>query len=290
MKRLIVNADDFGLTRGVNQGIAQAFREGILTSTTLMANGPAFEDAVERARANPGLGVGCHLVLVGGRAVAAPNQAGSLVDRNGMLPHGLLALVTYLACGIVQPKDIESEFRAQIECVRAAGIEPTHLDTHKHTHSHPKVMEALARVAKEFGITRVRKPFESLRNVFGMPRGGGNGRASAKQRATAAVARTGAPRFQRVITRYGLRTPDYFFGLGLTGHLASPAVLRVLNALPEGTSELMCHPGMCDDELERTETRLKHQREVELAGLLDPAVRNAAQQQGIELVNYRALN
>ena len=290
MKRLIVNADDFGLTRGVNEGIARAFREGILTSTTLMASGPAFEDAVEQARANPRLGVGCHLVLVGGRAVAGPKQARSLVDANGMLPRSLLALVTRLACGMVEPKDIESEFRAQIGRVRAAGIEPTHLDTHKHTHSHPKVMEALARVAKEFGITRVRKPFESLRNVLGIPRRGGNGQVSAKRRATMAAARTGAPRFRRIITRYGLRTPDYFFGLGLTGRLASPGVLRVLNALPEGTSELMCHPGVCDDELERTETRLKHQREVELAGLLDPAVRNAAQRQGIELVSYRALD
>jgi len=290
MKRLIVNADDFGLTRGVNEGIARAFREGILTSTTLMANGPAFADAVEQARANPGLGVGCHLVLVGGRSVAAPKQAGSLADRNGMLPRSLLALVTQLTCGRVQPKDIESEFRAQIERVRSAGIKPTHLDTHKHTHSHPKVMEALARVAKEFGITRVRKPFESLRNVLGLPRSGGNGRGSAKQRATEAVARTGAPRFRRIIARYGLRTPDYFFGLGLTGRLAGSAVLRVLNALPEGTSELMCHPGLCDDELEHTETRLKHQREIELAGLLDPAVCNAARGQGIELVSYNALN
>ena len=285
-----MNADDFGLTHGVNQGIARAFREGILTSTTLMANGPAFEDAIEQARANPGLGVGCHLVLVGGRAVASGKEAGPLVDRNGMLPRSLIALVTYLACGVVQLKDIEAEFRAQIERLRAAGIEPTHLDTHKHTHSHSKVMEALARVAKEFGITRVRKPFESLRNVLGIPRSGGNGRASAKQRATAAVARTGAPRFRRILSRYGLRTPDYFFGLGLTGHLAGPAVLRVLNALPEGTSELMCHPGVWDDELERTETRLKRQREVELAGLLDPAVRNAAQQNGIELVSYTALD
>jgi chitin disaccharide deacetylase len=289
MKRLIVNADDFGLTRGVNRGITRAFHDGILTSTTLMANGPAFEDAVEQARANPGLGVGCHLVLVGGCAVAAPRQAGSLVDRNGMLPGGLLALVTYLACGRVQLENIESEFRAQIERVRAAGIEPTHLDTHKHTHSHPKVMEALARVAREFGIRRVRKPFESPRNVLGMPRSPGNGRGSTRQRATAVAARTGAPCFRRIVARYDLRTPDHFFGLGLTGHLAGPAVLRVLKALPEGTSELMCHPGLCDDELERIKTRLKHQREMELAGLLDPVVRNTARQQGIELISYKAL-
>jgi chitin disaccharide deacetylase len=289
MKRLIVNADDFGLTRGVNRGIARAFREGILTSTTLMANGPAFDDAIEQARANPGLGIGCHLVLVGGRAVATARQAASLVDRDGMLPGGLLVLITRLACGMVHAKDIESEFRAQIERLRAAGIEPTHLDTHKHTHSHPKVMEALARVAKEFGITRVRKPFESLRNVFGMPRGEGNGQPSAKQRATAAVAQTGAPGFRRIIAKYGLRTPDHFFGLGLTGHLGGPAVLRVLKALPEGTSELMCHPGVCDDDLVRTATRLKRQREVELAGLVDPAVRNAVQHHGIELVSYRGV-
>jgi hopanoid biosynthesis associated protein HpnK len=290
MKKLIVNADDFGLTRGVNRGIVQAFREGILTSTTIMANGPAFDDAVEQAQANPALGVGCHLVLVGGRAVARPGEVPSLVDSDGRLAESLLSLVARLACGIVKPGHIERELRAQVERIRGAGIEPTHFDTHKHTHILPQVMEPLAKVANEFGITRIRKPFESTRKMLDLLRGGTDGRPSISQRAKSAAARAAAPRFRRLAAAHGLRTPDYFFGIAITGRLGAAALLRILEGLPDGTSELMCHPGVCDEDLDRTATRLKHQREVELAGLLDPAARRASTDRGIELISYREFN
>lgn len=290
MKKLIVNADDFGLTRGVNQGIIQAYREGILTSATLMANGRAFDDAVELAHANPGLGVGCHLVLVGGRAVARPEDAPTLVGRDGNLPESLLALMVKLACGVVKSADIETELRAQVVRIRAAGIAPTHFDTHKHTHILPQVMEPLAKVANEFGITRVRKPCENPRNVLGAPRRNANGRPSISQRAGSAVAQAVAPRFRRLAAAHGLRSPDYFFGVAMTGRLGAPAVLRILESLPDGTSELMCHPGVYDEELDRTPTRLKREREIELAGLLDPAVRRVVRERGIELISYREFN
>ena len=132
MKTLIVNADDFGLTPGVNEGILRAFREGILTSTTLMANAPAFDDAVARTREHPDIDVGCHLVLVGGKSVAPPEEIPSLAKRNGDLPNTLFELVCRLWGGLVVEADIEREFRAQIERVIAAGITPSHLDTHKH--------------------------------------------------------------------------------------------------------------------------------------------------------------
>src|SRR4051812_17945246 len=110
MKRLIVNADDFGFTRGVNAGVARAFEAGILTSTTIMANGDAFEDAVEIARAAPGLGVGCHLAAVGGRPVAPARDVDSLLDKDGLLPATLTQLMVRLARGQVQSDDIEREF------------------------------------------------------------------------------------------------------------------------------------------------------------------------------------
>jgi hopanoid biosynthesis associated protein HpnK len=289
MKKLIVNGDDFGLTRGVNAGIVRAFREGILTSTTLIASGDEFDDAVELARANPGLGVGCHLVLIGGRAVAPAGDVPSLADKNGKLPGSLLALVGKLSCKMIHRRDIETELRAQIERVRRAGIEPTHVDTHKHTHSHPQVMEALVRVAGETGIRRMRKPFEDPRNFLGIgPHR--NGRIPVKQRALVAAARTAAPLFRRLAKSHGLATPDHFYGLRATGRLEREAILELLERLPDGTSELMCHPGICDEDLERTPTRLKRQREAELAALTDAGLRKAAAERGIRLVSYRELN
>src|SRR5271154_2160978 len=137
MKELILNADDFGLTRGVNEGIIRSHCEGILTSATLMATGPAFDDAVERAKATPTLGVGCHLVLMGGTAGAKPSEIPSLVDVNGLLPESLGIFVTKVTSRSIQTRDIEIELRAQIQKILRAGIEPTHVDTHKHTHVHP---------------------------------------------------------------------------------------------------------------------------------------------------------
>ncbi len=288
MKQLIVNADDFGLTAGVNAGIVRAFREGILTSTTLMANGAAFLDAVEQAKANPKLGVGCHLVLVGDRAIAPREAASSLVDRNGRLPVSLFSLVAKLVGGRVRVREIENEFRAQIACLRSAGIEPTHLDTHKHTHSIPQVMDAMMRVAQETGISRVRKPYEDTQHGAAAPKRNGN--SQLRQRALAAAARSTAPRFGRLVRKTGVRTPDYFYGIHLTGSLRSEALLEILETLPDGTSELMSHPGLCDAVLQQLSTRLKHQREQELAALIDPAARRAVERQGIHLISYRELN
>ena len=290
MKRLIVNADDFGFTAGVNAGVVRAWRDGIVTSTTLMASGAAFEDAVGLARAHPELAVGCHLVLVGGRALARPKDVPSLADGEGSLPRTILGLVARLASGSIHIREIENEFRAQIERVQGAGIQPTHLDTHKHTHVHPKVMEALVKVAGEFGITRIRRPFEDPRRLLGFSFGGGNGRASLKQHAAALAIHPAARHYGDLVKSRGLRTPDHLYGMAMTGHLAAAAIFRLLAGLPEGTGELMCHPGLCDDELQRAPTRLKRQREVELEALTDPAVRQATERHGVQLITYRELS
>lgn len=284
---LIVNGDDFGLTRGVNAGIIQAFREGILTSATLMANGPAFEDAVELGRANPQLGVGIHLCLVSGPAVASAKDIPALADRDGQLPKTLFVLLTRLSGGWIPTRQIEREFRAQIQRVLDAGIRPSHLDTHKHTHTHPRVMEALGRVANEFGIRNVRKPFEDFRTALGSHT---DGHTNTRQVISAVAAGTAAPLFRLLVRSYGLRTPDHFFGLTTTGRLSSKELLQVLELLPPGTSELMCHPGVCDEELEKSPTRLKRERQIELEALTDPDVRRAAEKRGIRLICYEELN
>ena len=287
MKRLIVNADDFGFTRGVNAGIVRAYKTGIVTSTTIMANGEAFEDAIELVRTNPGLGVGCHLAVVGGRPVAEPSRVPSLVDDEGALPATLTQLMIKLARGSVSTDEIAREFRSQLERVALAGIQPTHLDTHKHSHTHPQVMKALARVAAEFGIKCVRNPFEG---VFAPAQLSSLSKwAYLKQYALSAAIQPGAIQFKRLARAHGLKTPDRFFGVGLTGMLDSAAIRSMMESLGEGTTELMCHPGVYDDDLDRAPTRLKREREHELEALSDPSLRRLAEEQGIELINYGEL-
>jgi hopanoid biosynthesis associated protein HpnK len=283
--QLILNADDFGLTRGVNEGILRAHRDGILTSTTLMANGDAFEHAVELAGKAPTLGVGCHLVLIGGKAVASPRDVASLVDREGKLPRSLPSLLRRVTSGGIRPAHVEAELRAQIEKIRAAGIEPTHLDTHKHSHAHPGVFAALGRVAKELGIHRVRRPIESLRRSWSS-----GGRARTAQLIAASAVRALAPRFNAIARKYELRSPDYFLGLALTGHLGPQALRQLIESLPEGFSEIMMHPGIYDQDLARTGTRLLRERQMEMNALLEADVKQAVAARGVRLVSYRELS
>lgn len=288
MKALILNADDFGLTLGVNEGVIRAHREGILTSATLMANGEAFEDAVRRARENPSLGVGVHLVLVGGRPVAPPGEVASLVDENDEMPSSLASFVAKVTAGLIRDEHIERELTAQIRKVRVSGIEPTHLDSHKHTHAHPRVMESVARVARQCGVTRIRKPFEALRDSW---------RSANVQSVSGAIQLMGAtaaqisvPRFDAVSRRYGLRSPDHFLGLALTGQVSSAALCRLIDTLPHGTTEIMLHPGICDSDLQATGSRLQAQRETELDALLTPGLESVLAEREIRLISYRELN
>ncbi|MFY9692019.1 MAG: ChbG/HpnK family deacetylase [Candidatus Acidiferrales bacterium] len=288
MKELILNADDFGLTKGVNEGIVRAYREGILTSTTLMANALAFDDAVERARANPKLGVGCHLVLTGGPPVSAPQDVPSLVDKSGRMPSSLGAFVARVSYGAIRAEDIDRELRAQIGKIRAAGIEPTHLDTHKHTHAHPRVMEVLAQVAQDLGITRVRKPAEYLRDSWKMVCGESG--APPKQLAAVAAVRLFSANFDSISKKHGLRSPDTFLGVAATGLLGPEPLCHLIDTLPEGRTEIMLHPGICDEDLARTGSRLQQQRQLELDGLLAPRARRAIDHHRVRLISYRELN
>ncbi|HUA01554.1 MAG TPA: ChbG/HpnK family deacetylase [Candidatus Aquilonibacter sp.] len=288
MKELILNADDFGLTKGVNEGIVRSFREGVLTSTTLMATGPAFEDAAERARDNPNLGVGCHLVLTGGVAVAPPGEISSLVDKSGLLPESLGAFLVRVTSGKIRLTHIERELRAQIAKIRSAGIEPTHLDTHKHTHAHPVVLKVLARVAKDLGIERLRKPAEHLHDSWRLMCSETG--ASAKQVAAVAAVRILSTNFASVSRRYGLVSPDRFLGVAVTGQLGPNALCHLIDTLDEGRTEIMLHPGICDEDLVRTGSRLQLQRELEMEGLLASQVRRAIEHHGVRLISYRELN
>jgi predicted glycoside hydrolase/deacetylase ChbG (UPF0249 family) len=268
-KQLVVNADDFGFTPDVNQGIVEAHRGGILTAATLMANGAAFDDAVRLARETPALDIGCHLVLVGGHSLVSGKAFPPTVGR----------LVAALARRQIR---IYDELAAQVRRIAAAGIRPTHLDTHKHTHLAPPVLDAVARLSEEFGIRWVRRPFD-----FPLRAAGGTAPLATRLASGAMGLLRG--RFQRVLTRHGCRTTDHFAGFQITGRLRTAELVQLLELVPEGTTELMCHPGRCGAALRQAPTRLKESRERELEGLMSAEARAALERNGIELVNYAGL-
>jgi len=266
-RRLVVNADDFGFTPDVNQGIVDGHRGGILTATTLMANGDAFDDAVRLARETPSLDVGCHLVLIGGGSVLT----------GARLPATVPQLLLGLAGRRIRVYD---ELAAQVRRIVAAGIRPTHVDTHKHTHLAPPVLEAVARVARDFDIRWVRRPMDFPMHSLPAPR-----LTSLTNAAFGAL----RGRFHRVLDAHGCRTVDHFAGFQLTGRLGAAELVALAGELPEGSTELMCHPGHLGDALRHAPTRLKESRERELQALTAPEVREALERHAVELVNFAGL-
>lgn len=285
---MIFNADDFGVTRGVNDGIIRAHREGVLSSATLMGTGAAFDDAVGQAKLNSSLGIGCHLVLVGGKAVSDRGAVPTLVDSRGNLPASLPVFVAKVTAGHIRMQDIATELRAQIQKIRSAGIEPTHVDTHKHTHSHPRVMEIVCQVAKEFGINRIRKPVETLRDSWRSTYG--RGTRAATQVVAASAVRMVAPLFQAIAEKYGMNSPDHFKGLAATGRIDAETLGHLIVSLEDGTTEIMLHPGLCDADLAQTGTRLRMHRETEMNALIDPRVRASLLERGVRIISYRELH
>ena len=261
-RTLIVNADDFGFTRDVNAGIIEAHRNGILTATTLMATGEAFDDAVRLAKETPSLDIGCHLVLVG-----APG-----------FPLTIPQLVRAVALRRI---DVYEKLSQQVRRIIDAGLSPTHLDTHKHTHLLPPVLEAVARISEEFRIPWVRRPFD-----FPLQPGGVGG---AKRAWTNRIMRVMTGRFRSALALHHCRSTDWFAGFKLTGSYGSKDLIDVIRALPEGVTEFMCHPGRCGDDLRSARTRLKESREEELRALTAPQVRVALAEAGVTLASFREL-
>jgi len=268
MKLLVVNADDFGFTRDVNAGIVQAHTQGILTATTLMANGAAFDDAIRLARETPTLDVGCHLVLVGGASLLDGRQFPATVSQ----------LIHAIAVRRIRPVE---ELRTQIRKIVDAGIAPVHLDTHKHTHLFPPVLDAVARLSEEFKIPWVRRPFDFPLQPGEVP---------LKKRLVSGAFGFVRSRFHRVLSKHGCRTTDHFAGFQITGRYDAGHVADLIRSLPEGSTEFMVHPGILGEELKVAKTRLKQSRADELAALTSPQARAALAETGVRLVRYRELH
>jgi len=287
MRNLIVNADDLGWTEGVNRGIVEAHRKGLVTSTTLLANGRAFDSGIEAARENPELGIGVHLNLSDGPPTAPRDQVQGLLNEAGELDGGPRSLLLRIASRSLPLEEVEREWDAQIRRIRGAGISPTHLDGHKHVHMFPGLFELALRLAKKHGIRaiRVAKEESSLRSALSAGAAQNTGMVL-KQGVQARGLKLLARDARGLADREGVTTSDYFCGITQTGQLTREGIEEFLEILPDGTTELMCHPGYVDEELRKTATRLQDSRETELDILTDPEVRKTVAKRGIRLINY----
>jgi hopanoid biosynthesis associated protein HpnK len=260
--QLIINADDFGLTPGVNRGIAELYAAGLLTSTTLMARAQASDEAIEMAKAHPALGVGCHVVLADGRPMSATGDIPTLIEQGtGHFPAGIGSFVIRVLARRIQPAEIDREVRAQIEFLQSKGLRLTHIDTHKHTHMFPTVLRAVLRAACACGIRAVRNPFEPRWAI-----------RATKQAPWLRLAEVGALRWlepvcRRIISEEGFTTTDGTVAVAGTGTLDAAMVRTLLKQMPAGTWELVSHPGYNDADLAQVRTRLRESRDVERVAL-----------------------
>jgi predicted glycoside hydrolase/deacetylase ChbG (UPF0249 family) len=287
VRNLIVNADDLAWTEGVNRGIAQAHRYGIVTSATILANGAAFASAVELVKATPSLAVGVHLNLSDGKPVSPPETVPSIVNDRGEFKGGPEALLLRVARRNLRIKEVEMEWETQIRKVVNAGIQPTHLDGHKHVHMLPGMFEIVLRLAKRNAIPAVRISHEgsSLRAALSSGENQ-NIPLVMKQGMQARVLKLLARDARALAEAAGIATTDYFCGIAQTGELTIEGMKCLLQNLPEGTTEIMCHPGFMDKELEESATRLRDSRELEVQILTSPDLRNLVASQGIRLIDY----
>jgi predicted glycoside hydrolase/deacetylase ChbG (UPF0249 family) len=285
LRQLVVNADDLGLTVGVNDGIFDAHERGILTSASIFANGPETPDAIQRSRLHPTLGIGAHLALVDGTPALPAWQVPTLVTNDGRFHSSWKPFIVACLRGQISLDEVERELTTQINRLRQAGVELTHLDTHKHVHLYPPLFRIVARLAVRFGIRVVRVPFERL-SAYSIAAGDDHTQRTARRQAWSnALTWFWALRNYKVARSLGLRTPR-FMGRIHTG-VMSPATLRsLLTATEPGVTELMVHPGQLDDALRQVNTRLLESRQQELNLLSSLETRALLMAERIELVRH----
>ena len=282
-RRLIVAADDFGMSPGVNAGILRAHRAGILTETSLMVRGAAAEEAVALAREAPSLGVGLHLALLQGHSASPPREIPLLVDSDGRFSDNPIwsGLRYFFVPGIRE--QLRREITAQLDAFAATGLPLSHVDGHVTIHMHPCVLVALLEVAEHYGVRALRLPRDPLGPALRWDRRHAP-RKVFEGLAFGALARWGGPRIRAA----GLRTPDQMFGMHQTGVVTEDYLLHLIATLPPGTSEVYCHPAVVDAEARRWRPA-DYRSEDELAALCSPRVRAAIDAAGIELIGYRDL-
>jgi len=272
MPHLIVNADDLGSGPSRDRGIARAFQDGIVTSASLLANGPSFAAAARLAR-DLALPLGVHLNLSEGTPLTGPLRG--LTAPNGDFP-GKEGLRQALAAGLADPRDLGRELAAQVDRVREAGLEPDHLDTHQHFALFPPGTEVVLEVARNTGVRAQRLPLPAEPETEDPP--GPLGQELALYRRL-------APAAAHQLREAKLATPDGLWGMPLLNRLDEEGLLATLERIPEGTWELMVHPGYAGAGCAFSGP----EREAELAALTAPRVRDALRRLGLHPTRFGAL-
>jgi len=282
MKRVIVNADDYGLARGVNEGIILAHRQGILTSASLMANTPGFEQAVELAKQNANLGVGVHLNILRGVPLSPAQEIRSLLSEEGRFCPDLFRLYRRLKLRKISLAEVEKEMRAQIEKVLTAGIEASHLDSEKHVHLLKPLLRIVLRLGKEYRIPRIRFVQEFCLSTRLLQMG------------KSAFLSLSCASMKKRLAEEGVRSPDHFRGICGTGRMTAERLEKTLRHLKDGVTEIMVHPGFLSEEMIELEKTvgayaINRFREQEMKALIDERVKKAVSDQGIRLISFHQL-
>jgi predicted glycoside hydrolase/deacetylase ChbG (UPF0249 family) len=251
-----------------------------------MANSLAFEEATRLAQADSNWSVGCHVVLLDGKPLLEASQIPSLVlPKNGNgFRDGVAGFALCALTGRIDSDQVEAEAAAQIRKLQSHGVNVSHVDTHKHTHIFPAALNGILRAARACGVSAIRNPFEVVAANFARAQSG-----LWKRYAQVKTLRGFAGSFRRAVQKAGLRTPDGTLGIVATGHLNTNLFREIADHMPEGTWEFVCHPGYVDADLGTIRTRLRKQREEELAVLTSAAARTALEARGIRLISYKEL-
>ena len=291
MRRLIVNADDFGMTSGINRAIAESHKSGIVTSATAMANEVAVDEVIAFASKNSSLGIGCHVVLVDGTPVSQPDSVQSLIgSRNGdaaRFRSGIAQLAMATVTRSVREAEVHGEASAQIERLQSRGLSLSHVDCHMHSHILPVISRAVLRAARDHDIRSVRSPFEPAWSVVATHKSSSLRSWSRSVQVT--LLRALEPQFLNTVKQNGMKTTDGTIGIAVTGLLDRDLLARLVDAMPDGTWELVTHPGYHDRDLSAAKTELKESRAAELELLTSPATREMFQKRNIQLISYREL-
>jgi len=282
MKKVIINADDFGLCKGVNEGIILAHQKGILTSTTLMANMPGFRHAVELAKQNEKLGVGLHLNIVRGQPLSPTNRVSSLLNKEKKFFSNIFIILRKLLLKKINRQEIELEFKAQIEKVLENDIQISHFDSEKHIHCLSPLLEIVLKLGKEYSIKRIRyineyclstRLFQSIKAFF---------------------ASLSCSSMKQKIIENGVLIPDRSYGVCKSGRMSSQRIKKILSNIQDGVTEIMVHPGFMTQELMDLEKEIgsfyiNRYREEELSALLDEELKQVIRDKEISLINFNQL-
>ena len=280
---LIVNGDDFGLSPQVNAGIVHAHQHGILTNTSLMVSGPAWKDAIARAKETPSLSVGLHLTLVQGRATLPPHFTFALTDFGGnFLDNPTLAGLRYFFLPRAR-EQIRDECRAQIEKFLATGLHLGHIDGHLNIHMHPTVLDILIPLLLEYNIPAMRVSHEPLALSLAL-----DARSGMRKRWESLIFTRLALRAKKKLHAAGIAFPSVLFGLHQSGEITESYLLRLIPQLTSGVTEIYCHPAFlpCPEVQRWTPT---YRRDVELDALTRRSIRNALEEREVKLISYREL-